>query len=146
MPVPSAPREAAQRAPGRRDASARDGAASDGTVPDGTVPDGTASHATAGSLRLRLYVAGMGPNSVRARTNLGALMARCGVRADALDVVDCLQEPRRALADGVLVTPTLVRVAPGPRQVIVGCLTDARRVVSALGLDECAEEGASRAV
>ena len=84
------------------------------------------------SLRLRLYVAGMGPNSVRARANLEALMARCGVHADALDVVDCLVEPRRALSEGVLVTPTLVRVAPGPRQVIVGCLTDARRVLSAL--------------
>src|SRR5688500_7501653 len=122
MPVSSAPDDAVEHASGSRDSPAADGAAPGGA---------------AGALRLRLYVAGMGPNSVRARTNLEALMARCGVRADALDIVDCLREPRRALSDGVLVTPTLVRVAPGPRQVIVGCLTDAQRVLSALGLDGC---------
>jgi circadian clock protein KaiB len=126
MPVSSVPHD---RAPGGRDALA-----------------GAASNGAAGALRLRLYVAGAGPNSVRARANLDALMERCGLAADVVDVVDCLQEPRRALADGVLVTPTLVRVAPGPRQVIVGSLTDTPRVLSALGLEACAEEVASRAL
>jgi circadian clock protein KaiB len=128
MPVSSAPHD---RASGSRDAPALAGAAPTGATD---------------AVRLRLYVAGVGPNSVRARTNLEALMERCAIPADALDVVDCLQEPRRALTDGVLVTPTLVRVAPGPRQVVVGNLTDTPRVLSALELEACAEEVASHAL
>ena len=128
MPVSSAPHGASH-----------DGVSDDQDAP---APNDTAPDDAADALRLRLYVAGTGPNSVRARRNLEALMTRCGIPADALDVVDCLREPRRALADGVLVTPTLVRVAPGPRQVVVGCLTDTQRVVSALGLERCAGQEA----
>ena len=93
-----------------------------------------------GGLRLRLYVAGAAPNSVLARANLDALLARHGVREYDLEVIDCLREPRRALTDGVLVTPTLVRVAPPPPQTIVGSLGDTRRVVAALGLPPLAVE------
>lgn len=47
---------------------------------------------------------------------------------------DCIRDPRRALRDGVLVTPTLVRVTPLPVSTIVGTLSDTRGVAAALGL------------
>jgi circadian clock protein KaiB len=83
---------------------------------------------------LRLYVAGSAPNSVRAHANLLALLERAGRPDYHLDVVDCILEPQRALRDGVLVTPTLVKVEPAPRETIIGTLSDARQVALVLGL------------
>jgi circadian clock protein KaiB len=85
---------------------------------------------------LRLYVAGDGPNSAAARSNLRRLLAGCDPETYTLEVVDCLRQPMRALQEGVLVTPTLLRVAPAPVRTIVGSLSDGPRVLEALGLPD----------
>jgi circadian clock protein KaiB len=87
-------------------------------------------------LVLRLYVAGDGPNSTAARANLRRILAPFDAAMYSLEIVDCLREPMRALQDGILVTPTLVRLEPPPERTIVGSLSDTARVVEALGLDE----------
>ena len=85
-------------------------------------------------LVMRLYVAGDGPNSVAARRNLQRLLAPYDASMHSLEIVDCLQEPLRTLREGVLVTPTLVRLEPEPVQTIIGSLSDGERVLEALGL------------
>jgi circadian clock protein KaiB len=92
------------------------------------------SVATSAPIRLvlRLYVAGDAPNSALARANLRRLLDGLDRDQYALEVIDCLDDPMRAIEDGVLVTPTLVRVEPEPRRTIVGSLSAADRVVSAL--------------
>ena len=86
-------------------------------------------------LVMRLYVAGDGPNSVAARTNLRRLLAHCDPSTYSLEIVDCLREPIRTLQEGVLVTPTLVRLEPVPLRTIVGTLSDNTQVLEALGID-----------
>ena len=86
-------------------------------------------------LQLRLYIVSGAPNSLAARSNLAAILAGVGSDSYALEVIDCVEDPHRALADGVFVTPTLVRVAPKPEQIVVGSLSDRDRVIAALGLD-----------
>jgi circadian clock protein KaiB len=86
-------------------------------------------------LYLRLYIAGRGPNSVRAIANLDALAQAYGRGCFEIEIVDVLVEPQRALQDHVLVTPTLVKLAPPPTVQIAGDLSQAYRVVYALGLD-----------
>lgn len=83
------------------------------------------------SLQLRLYVAGGAPNSLTARANLATLAAALG--HPGLEIVDVLDDPVRALTDGILVTPTLVKIAPSPVCRIIGNLSDARRVLALLG-------------
>ena len=90
--------------------------------------------ATALPLKLRLYVAGDAPNSSLARSNLQSILGVASKGSYELEVVDCLREPKRALNDGVIVTPTLKKLAPAPTQTIVGALTDAARVRAALGI------------
>lgn len=87
-------------------------------------------------LVLRLYVAGDGPNSAAARANLRRILAPFDAAMYTLEIVDCLRQPMRALQEGVLVTPTLVRLKPAPERTIVGSLSDTARVVESLGLDE----------
>jgi len=85
-------------------------------------------------LRLRLFVAGNAPNSAQARANLRTLLRRYHLPEEGVDVVDCLRDPLRALEQGVLVTPTLVRVQPEPAVTIIGTLRDSHGVMDMLGL------------
>lgn len=84
--------------------------------------------------RLRLYIAGTLPNSLQAQENLRRICDAHVPGRYTLEVVDFLTEPRRALEDGVLVTPTLLRLAPEPQRVVVGSLADRDAVANALGL------------
>jgi circadian clock protein KaiB len=83
-------------------------------------------------LRLRLYVAGQAPNSVQAIANLRAICDEHFASGHDLEIVDMLDEPQRALADGIIVTPTLLKLAPLPKQRVIGSLDDQGRVLQAL--------------
>ena len=84
---------------------------------------------------LRLYVAGNAPNSLRAISNIKALCAEHLASQPELEIVDMMAHPRRALADGVIVTPTLLRVRPLPFHRVVGNLDDAKQVLLLLGVE-----------
>ena len=84
-------------------------------------------------LQLRLYIAGNAPNSLRAITNLKAICDEHFASACALEIVDLLVHPQRALADGIIVTPTLVKLSPLPVQRVIGTLSDTNQVCQALG-------------
>ena len=49
-----------------------------------------------------------------------------------IEIVDLSRDPQRGLADGILVTPTLVKVDPAPIQMIMGNLSDIPRVLRAI--------------
>ena len=91
---------------------------------------------------LRLYVVAGAPNSIAARANLSAILAPVAREHYALEIVDCVTDPHRALKEGVLVTPTLVKLAPAPTQTIIGSLSDKKSVAAALGLVPVAGDNA----
>lgn len=80
-------------------------------------------------LKLRLYVAGTSPNSLMARRNLEAICESAVTEGCELEIVDLLAFPLRALADGIVVTPTLLRLAPLPTVRLIGNLSDASKVL-----------------
>ncbi len=83
---------------------------------------------------LRLYVAGGAPNSLQAIANLEAICAQYLKGGHRLEIVDVLDDPRRAMADGILVTPSLTKLSPVPVAQVIGNLGDRPRVLHALGL------------
>jgi len=83
---------------------------------------------------LRLYVAGGAPNSLQAIANLESICAEYLKDGHRLEIVDVLEEPRRAMADGVLVTPSLTKISPVPVAQVIGNLSDRPRVLQALGI------------
>jgi circadian clock protein KaiB len=89
--------------------------------------------ASRATLRLRLYVAGNAPNSLRAVANAQAICDEHFAFAYELEVVDLLTQPRRAVEDAIIVTPTLIRVAPPPGLRVIGNLSDTPQVLLALG-------------
>jgi circadian clock protein KaiB len=90
------------------------------------------SPAKKAGLQLRLYIAGNAPNSVRAITNLKAICDEHFPSGCGLEIVDLLVHPQRALADGIIVTPTLVKLLPLPVQKVIGTLSDTEQVFQAL--------------
>jgi circadian clock protein KaiB len=83
---------------------------------------------------LRLYIVGGAPNSVQAIANLEAICREYLKDGHRLEVVDVLEHPGRAMAEGVLVTPSLAKLAPLPAANIVGNLSDKTKVLLALGV------------
>jgi circadian clock protein KaiB len=83
---------------------------------------------------LRLFVAGDEPNSRQARENVARLCEEQMKQRYELEIVDVFEDFQAALADGVLVTPTLILVAPPPRVTVLGNLSDTEKVLSALRL------------
>jgi len=83
---------------------------------------------------LRLYIAGGAPNSVQAIANLEAICAEYLKDGHKLEVVDVLENPRRAMNEGVLVTPSLTKLSPQPVAQVIGNLSDRAQVLLALGL------------
>ena len=84
--------------------------------------------------KFRLYVAADALNSVQAVANLTQFCRDHLFDRYEIEIVDVFREPRRALADGVLMTPTLIKLAPAPVKRIVGTLSQSATVALALGL------------
>jgi circadian clock protein KaiB len=83
---------------------------------------------------MRLYIAGRAPNSVKAISNLEAICREHLKDAYKLEIIDVCEHPRRALDDGVLVTPSLAKLSPSPGANVIGNLSDTDGVLAALGL------------
>jgi circadian clock protein KaiB len=75
---------------------------------------------------LRLYVASATPNSARAQSNLQAALKAIdgGTAGLNVEVIDVFEMPKRAMNDGVIVTPTLIGLGAGGRQTLLGDLSD----------------------
>jgi circadian clock protein KaiB len=86
------------------------------------------------TFKFRLYVAGDALNSAQARSNLNALCRAQLAGRYQIEVVNVFREPKRALADAVFMTPTLIKLAPLPVRTIVGTLSQTQTVLQALGL------------
>jgi circadian clock protein KaiB len=89
--------------------------------------------------KFRLYVAGDTQNSAQAVANLSELCrAHCPDRHD-IEIVNIFREPKRALADKIFMTPTLIKLFPSPIQRIVGTLSHTQPVLHALGFPALTE-------
>jgi circadian clock protein KaiB len=85
--------------------------------------------------KLRLYVVGNTLNSDLAITNLTALCRTHLPDRHEIEIVDVALEPKRALVDGIFVTPTLIKLAPSFGRMIVGTLSNTQIVLQELDLE-----------
>ena len=83
--------------------------------------------------KLRLYVAGQTPKSLRAFANLKALCEEHLKGRYRIEVIDLMKNPQLARGDQIVAIPTLVRRIPLPLRTIIGDLSDSVRLL--VGLD-----------
>ena len=82
---------------------------------------------------LRLYIAGLTPNSIAAISNLKKICEDQLKGKYRIEVVDLLKKPQLAKGDQIVAIPTLVRRLPPPVKKIVGNLSKTERTL--VGLD-----------
>jgi circadian clock protein KaiB len=87
------------------------------------------------SLKFRLYVADRTPNSALAISNLTALCRTYLPDRHEIEIVDVLRRPERAMADGIFMTPALIRLSPLPVVRVIGTLSRTQATLQALGLE-----------
>lgn len=87
-----------------------------------------------GGFLLYLFVSGATPRSMRA---VGAVRKLCESRLAGrytLNVIDIYRDPVAVRENQIVAAPTLVKLAPLPKQMFVGDMTDTVRLAAGLGL------------
>ncbi len=87
-----------------------------------------------GQYVFRLFMAGNGPNSQKALANLRNLCREHMNGNCTIETVDVVKDYEAAVRDNILVTPALILVAPLPRVMVLGNLSDVPKVLAALRL------------
>src|ERR1700675_4733610 len=82
--------------------------------------------------KLRLYVAGQTPKSIRAFANLKKLCEEHLKGRYQIEVIDLLEDPTMARGDQIVAVPTLIRKLPHPVRKIIGDLSNTDRVLVGL--------------
>jgi circadian clock protein KaiB len=87
------------------------------------------------TLSLRLFVAGESPDSALAIANLRALFPEHSSSPPEIEIVDVRRQPERAARDRILVTPTLLKIAPAPACRVLGNLKNREALLHLLGIE-----------
>jgi circadian clock protein KaiB len=84
--------------------------------------------------RLRLYVTGLTARSTRAINAVRSVCEEFLRGHYDLEIIDVYQTPSRVVADQIIAIPTLLKCNPVPTRVLVGDMSDRRRLLTGLGL------------
>ena len=107
-----------------------------------TANDGTGAD-TAGTGEqwdLVLYVTNQSPKCLRAIENLRRACEKDLAGRYTIEIVDLLENPRRAADDQILAVPTVVRRFPAPIRKVVGDLSDGDRLLVGLQLQRSSSQ------
>ena len=84
---------------------------------------------------LRLYISGTTPQSQKAVATIHRICESYLAGRFHLEIIDIYQSPGRAKDDRIIAVPTLVKASPAPLRLLLGDLSDEKRVLAGLGLD-----------
>jgi circadian clock protein KaiB len=84
-------------------------------------------------VELRLFVAGMGPRSTQAVSDLQRLCAKYGEHCHA-EIIDIYEQPGMAAQEQIVAVPTLARIQPLPLRRVIGTIGNIDRVADNLGI------------
>jgi circadian clock protein KaiB len=84
--------------------------------------------------KLRLYVAGQTPKSMRAFDNLKIMCEEHLKGRYRIELIDLRKNPQLARGDQIVAVPTLVRRLPLPLRTIFGDMSNSALVLVGLGL------------
>ncbi|MBI5845637.1 MAG: circadian clock protein KaiB [Deltaproteobacteria bacterium] len=83
-------------------------------------------------IKFILFVAGQEPNSVIAARNLERLCQEHLPGCHTIEVIDVFQNMDIAFKNNIIITPTLIKVAPDPSVTIFGSLRDSQKLMHVL--------------
>jgi circadian clock protein KaiB len=84
---------------------------------------------------LQLYVSGMSPKSMEAIKNINRICNEHLKGAFDLEIIDIYKNPQIAAEQQIVFSPALIKKFPAPKKILVGSLSDERKVIKALGIE-----------
>lgn len=88
---------------------------------------------------LRLYVAGLSPQSLRAIENIQTLCAEHLPGRFELEIIDLYQQPIVAQEGQIVAAPTLIKELPPPLRKFIGDLSQTEKILAGLEVRRKAE-------
>jgi circadian clock protein KaiB len=85
-------------------------------------------------LRLRLFVSGATTRSMRAIAVVRKLCETAAADGYTLEVIDVYQNPAAARENQIVALPTLLKLAPVPKRMFIGDMSDTSPLAAGLGL------------
>jgi circadian clock protein KaiB len=85
---------------------------------------------------LRLYVSGNTPRSTRAIHNVRLVCDRYLRDRYSLEIIDIYHNPSAAKQAQIIAVPTLIKLQPAPRRLLIGDLSDSAKLRLALDIIE----------
>lgn len=89
-----------------------------------------------GMFKLRLFIMGASPNSIRAVANIKKICETYLKDNYELEVIDVHQQPLAARHDQIVALPALIKESPGPFRRLIGDMSDTKKVLKGLGFRE----------
>ncbi|PZX58223.1 circadian clock protein KaiB [Algoriphagus ratkowskyi] len=86
------------------------------------------------TLVLKLYVSGMSPNSMEAIENIKKLCDDRLKNGFELEIIDLYKNPEAAKEHQIIFSPSLIKISPLPKKILIGTFHDAEKVITVLGL------------
>ena len=83
---------------------------------------------------LQLYITGMSENSMRAIQNITKLCNQYLKDHFDLEIIDIYKNPSVAEEQKIVFSPSLIRQFPLPRKILIGDLSDTKKVMLGLGI------------
>ncbi|MGI4022003.1 MAG: circadian clock KaiB family protein [Janthinobacterium lividum] len=84
--------------------------------------------------KLRLFVTGASPNSLRAITNTKIFCETYLKEKYDLEIIDVYQQPSIAQKEQLIALPMLIKKFPLPERRLIGDMSDTDKVLKGLGL------------
>jgi circadian clock protein KaiB len=85
--------------------------------------------------KLRLFITGATPNSVRAITNIRNICESYLKDRYELQIIDVYQDATLAQQEQLIALPLLIKKLPLPERKLIGDLSETEKVLKALGVD-----------
>ncbi len=85
-------------------------------------------------LVLQLYVSGMSLKSMEAIENIKLLCDKHLKEAFTLEIIDIYKHPELAAEQHIVFSPSLIKLQPSPKKMLIGTLSDTEKVIRALGI------------
>lgn len=86
--------------------------------------------------KFMLFVSGMSVKSGHAIENLRKICDSYLVNNYELEIIDISKDTEQAVVHQIVAIPTLIRIYPAPRKIILGDLSDKKKVLKILNIRE----------
>jgi circadian clock protein KaiB len=87
-----------------------------------------------GRLVLQLYVSGMSVKSMEAIENIKRLCNEHLKDGFDLEIIDLYKNPEIARQQQIVFSPSLVKLLPLPKKILIGTFSDTQKVIKGLGI------------